>query len=230
MKFFLVAALVVTTTNAFQSAPTNRPSVSHLASVSTPEGDEPSVDMSRNQFLQTGVIAALSAGATAFGSTLLEKKTVDVPSEFITETGTTAGLTDPKLNTLTPEEVAGLFGQWNNALLTGNPDTVTKRYAKGAVLLPTKSDIPRTDYKGIRDYFVKFLAKKPTGTIIESYVQTQPNYAVDVGIYEFKFEDGQRIRARYSFLYTKEDGCWKIKHHHSSAMPETKAVDISQYI
>ena len=59
-------------------------------------------------------------------------------------------------------------------------------------------------------------------------VQSQPNYAMDVGIYEFAFQDGSRVRARYSFLYTKEDGEWKIKHHHSSGMPETKGQVISQ--
>jgi ketosteroid isomerase-like protein len=32
--------------------------------------------------------------------------------------------------------------------------------------------------------------------------------------------DGSKVLARYSFVYVKEDGEWKIAHHHSSAMPE----------
>ena len=76
--------------------------------------------------------------------------------------------------------------------------------------------------EGIRDYFVHFLEKRPTGEILESYVSSQRNYATDVGIYEFTFQDGSKVRARYSYLYVKEGGEWKIKHHHSSGMPEAK--------
>ena len=79
------------------------------------------------------------------------------------------GLVEPTGGTLSPQEVRDLFGIWNNALMTGNPDTVAMRYTKEAVLLPTKSDVPRSDYDGIRDYFVHFLEKKPVGKILESY-------------------------------------------------------------
>jgi hypothetical protein len=57
-------------------------------------------------------------------------------------------------------EVTGLFKLWNDALATLDPDTVAKRYAKTSVLLPTVSDTPRTDYNGIKSYFVDFLQKK----------------------------------------------------------------------
>ena len=45
---------------------------------------------------------------------------------------------------------------------------------------------------------------------------------MDDGIYEFIFNDtGDKVKARYSFVYTKGgDGAWKIAHHHSSQMPE----------
>jgi ketosteroid isomerase-like protein len=33
--------------------------------------------------------------------------------------------------------------------------------------------------------------------------------------------DGSKVLARYSFVYVKENGEWKIAHHHSSAMPES---------
>ena len=36
-------------------------------------------------------------------------------------------------------DVLGLFDQWNTALSTLNPDTVTALYADNAVLLPTVS-------------------------------------------------------------------------------------------
>ena len=40
------------------------------------------------------------------------------------------------------------------------------------------------------------------------------------GIYEFTFADGSVAKARYSFIYSFEDGKWMISHHHSSLMPQ----------
>merc|ERR1712176_1197789 len=116
-------------------------------------------------------------------------------------------------------EVRDLFHLWNDALATLDPDAVAKRYATQAVLLPTVSDIPRTDYDSIKAYFVDFLKKKPQGTILESYVTSGPDWCMDDGIYEFDLL-GQKVKARYSFVYRLEDGEWKIAHHHSSQMPE----------
>ena len=52
---------------------------------------------------------------------------------------------------LTEEEVKNLFQLWNSALATEDPDAVAKRYASKSVLLPTVSDVPRTDYDLIKD-------------------------------------------------------------------------------
>jgi hypothetical protein len=47
------------------------------------------------------------------------------------------------------------------------------------------------------------------------------NICQDVGIYEFTMgATGDKVKGRYSFVYTWEDGQWKILHHHSSVMPE----------
>lgn len=61
---------------------------------------------------------------------------------------------------ITEEEVKNLFYLWNSALATEDPDAVARRYSSKAVLLPTVSDVPRTDYHLIKDYFVGFLKKK----------------------------------------------------------------------
>lgn len=98
---------------------------------------------------------------------------------------------------------------------------MAKRYAKDAVLLPTVSDTPRTDYASIKDYFDNFLKLQPQGEIIDSFVTVGDGWAKDVGIYEFTMgATGAKVKARYSFVYVYEDGQWKIAHHHSSAMPE----------
>jgi len=121
---------------------------------------------------------------------------------------------------ITKAEVRNLFNLWNDALATGDPATVAKRYSKEGVLLPTLSDVPRNDFEGIKDYFVHFLEKKPTGNILEGEIFVGNNWAQDAGIYEFTFADGSKVKARYSFVYVYENGEWMISHHHSSLMPE----------
>merc|ERR1712151_1064848 len=126
-----------------------------------------------------------------------------------------------KSEPITESEVRNLFQLWNSALATEDPDAVAKRYAKDATILPTVSDVPRTDYDLIKDYFVNFLKKKPQGEILESYVTIGDNWCKDVGIYEFTMgATGDKVKARYSYVYVYEDGEWKISHHHSSVMPE----------
>lgn len=33
-----------------------------------------------------------------------------------------------------------------------------------------------------------------------------------------------KVKGRYTYNYVKEDGIWKIQHHHSSVIPETVAM------
>jgi uncharacterized protein (TIGR02246 family) len=125
--------------------------------------------------------------------------------------------------TISEKEVQGLFYLWNEALATLDPDQVASRYSKKTppCLLPTVSDVPRTDYDSIKSYFVDFCKKEPQGKILESYVTVGHNWAMDDGIYEFTMgATGDKVKARYSFVYTHEDGEWKIAHHHSSQMPQ----------
>ena len=66
---------------------------------------------------------------------------------------------------ITEKEVRGLFDLWNDALATKDPTKVADRYSKAGVLLPTVSDVPRTDYPGIVDYFTNFLKSEPNGEV-----------------------------------------------------------------
>jgi len=129
----------------------------------------------------------------------------------------------PAPTSITEAEVRNLFQVWNGALATLDPDQVASCYSKKTApcLLPTVSDVPRTDYDSIKAYFTDFCKKKPQGKILESYVTVGHNWAMDDGIYEFTMgATGDVVKARYSFVYTFEDGQWKIAHHHSSQMPE----------
>jgi hypothetical protein len=45
--------------------------------------------------------------------------------------------------------------------------------------------------------------------------------------YEFTMGvTGDKVKARYTFIYVYEDNQWKIAHHHSSVMPE--GIDIAE--
>jgi len=122
---------------------------------------------------------------------------------------------------ITKDEVRGLFKLWNNALASRDPVKVANRYSRSAVLLPTVSDIPRTDFPGRVDYFTNFLKLEPQGEILEGEIVIGTNWAQDAGIYEFTMgATGQKVKGRYTFVYVYEDGEWKISQHHSSVMPE----------
>lgn len=131
------------------------------------------------------------------------------------------GKKDSTAEPITEAQVRDLFSVWNNALASGDSRLVAKRYAKDGVLLPTVSDVPRTDFNLIKDYFDAFLLKKPQGKIVDGHIKIGHNWAQDAGIYEFTLGvDGSKVMARYSFVYTFEGGQWRIAHHHSSVMPE----------
>ena len=118
-------------------------------------------------------------------------------------------------------DVLGLFDQWNTALSTLNPDTVTALYADHAVLLPTVSNQVRHNHEEIRDYFVGFLQKSPQGVVDEFNVNIlSDTHATNSGVYTFTFGDGSKVSARFSYLYVASNDGWKILQHHSSAMPE----------
>ncbi|MDA9798527.1 SgcJ/EcaC family oxidoreductase [Luminiphilus sp.] len=118
-------------------------------------------------------------------------------------------------------DVLGLFDQWNTALSTLNPDTVTELYADNAVLLPTVSNQVRHNHEEIKDYFVGFLQKSPQGVVDEFNVNIlSDTHATNSGVYTFTFGDGSKVSARFSYLYVASDDGWKILQHHSSAMPE----------
>ncbi|MFP4639430.1 MAG: SgcJ/EcaC family oxidoreductase [Guyparkeria sp.] len=115
-----------------------------------------------------------------------------------------------------------LFNQWNDALKTGDARRVTALYAEDGVLLPTVSNVPRTNHAEIEDYFEHFLEKKPVGTINTRNVKLGCNKLTDAGTYTFRVTDGDETRdvpARYTFVWENRDGRWLIVHHHSSMMP-----------
>ena len=73
---------------------------------------------------------------------------------------------------MTNQDITALFSEWNDALQTGVPKQVAALYETNAILLPTVSNKVRHNHEEIEDYFIHFLAKKPSGKIDESNVRT----------------------------------------------------------
>jgi uncharacterized protein (TIGR02246 family) len=127
---------------------------------------------------------------------------------------------------VTDADVEKLFVQWNDAVKTGNPDTVVNLYAADAILLPTVENGPLIGRAAIRGYFVHFLADKPSGKIDERTIRIGCNVAFDAGLYTFTYEPPppkppkDPTPARFTYIYEYEGGRWLIAHHHSSKRPK----------
>ena len=117
-------------------------------------------------------------------------------------------------------EIEALFDQWNQALQSKDPKTVSSLYHSDSILLPTLSNQVRHNHEEIENYFIHFLATGPVGSILESNVRVFDDLAINSGIYSFSFEDGSSAEARYTFVYRQVEDVWKIVEHHSSLLPE----------
>ena len=130
----------------------------------------------------------------------------------------------PPCQTLTPAQLDRQFAKFNDAFATKNPDTVTALFDDDAVLLATVAATPRTTPATIRDYFVSFLKGSPVGRIDSSTVKSGCNWAMRAGTWTVDLTDAATgavnpVKARYTFLYQREGGAWKIEHLHSSVLP-----------
>jgi uncharacterized protein (TIGR02246 family) len=125
--------------------------------------------------------------------------------------------------TLTENDIIQLFDRWNKSLQTGNPDKVADNYAEDAILLPTRSNIPRTNRQEICNYFEHFLKQKPVAIVKMRVIRLSRYSAMDSGLYTFTLSQNGKlieIPARYTFEYELINGKWLIVGHHSSIMPE----------
>lgn len=118
------------------------------------------------------------------------------------------------------KQITGLFDGWNASLKTLDPSRVVAHYATDAVLLATVQNEPRLTQAERMEYFTKFLKSAPQGTINTRNVKIGCNTASDVGTYTFAMKDGSKVAARYTYIYTFQNGAWLISHHHSSMMPQ----------
>jgi uncharacterized protein (TIGR02246 family) len=128
------------------------------------------------------------------------------------------------------EEVYGIaqanFNAWNSALQSGDPERVASLYSATYLsFLPTVSRQFVRDAPSTKNYFIEFVKKMPAGTITGDHVQVfgDDSY-LHTGMYTFMTGEAKNrvpVQARFSYMWRKIDGAWKIVHHHSSALPNS---------
>ena len=122
------------------------------------------------------------------------------------------------------KDVAAATAKWAEVFTDDNPDPILALYDKEAVMWGTLSPTRRDDPAAIRDYFVKAFKALPGHKVTfgDQLIRVYGNTAINTGYYTFSFvKDGKptSLPARYSFVYVKRNGDWKIVDFHSSKMP-----------
>ena len=111
--------------------------------------------------------------------------------------------------------------KWVDTIKSGDPKQVTDLYhPDNGILLGTFSNKERIGHELILEYFENLLKSPVEVEIISEHFSTSELFAVNSGHYNFVVS-GKTIKARFSFVYHKDNGEWKIVSHHSSVMPET---------
>jgi len=122
------------------------------------------------------------------------------------------------------EDVAAATAKWAQVFTDDNPDPILALYDKEAVMWGTLSPARRDNPAAIRDYFEKAFKALPGHKVAfgDQLIRVYGNTAINTGYYTFSFvKDGNptSLPARYSFVYVKRNGDWKIVDHHSSKSP-----------
>jgi uncharacterized protein (TIGR02246 family) len=117
------------------------------------------------------------------------------------------------------EEGSSLLDAWAEAFNTREPERVAALYAEDALLHGTSVAQLRVGIAQIRTYF------RGTSTVEfgeRHSVRLSDDNLLSVGHYRFsRTQDGREIvtPARFTFVFQRREGAWKVLHHHSSAEP-----------
>ena len=116
------------------------------------------------------------------------------------------------------DAIARQFDRWNAALASGNPDAVARLYAENAVLRVSPQSPPIIGRAAIRDYFARFLARHPQGTLTMRSISVSCNAASDTGTYTYRLTGKRKgtrmvLTGRYSTFYEHRNGDWLIVRH-----------------
>jgi uncharacterized protein (TIGR02246 family) len=113
---------------------------------------------------------------------------------------------------------------WADTLGKADPDAMVALYDPEAVLLGTTSPTLRQGPAAIREYFADVPEVKELKMTFEQpmHIRIYGDTAINTGYYTVSYTENGEPKAvplRYSFVYRKKDGIWKIVDHHSSTIP-----------
>ena len=111
-----------------------------------------------------------------------------------------------------------LLQKWTDAVKGGDAKQVTSLYHNDGILLGTFSGKERVGHELILEYFENLLKSPVEVQIVSEHPHVYESAAVNSGHYNFVTE-GKTVNARFSFVYHKDNGEWKIVSHHSSVIP-----------
>lgn len=125
----------------------------------------------------------------------------------------------PTISDPATAEGTALLDAWADAFNTHEPARVAALYADDALLHGTSLASLRVGIEQIRRYF------RGTSTVEfgeRHVVRLADDCLLGAGHYRFsRIHDGRQsvTPARFTFVFQRREGAWKVLHHHSSAEP-----------
>ena len=122
------------------------------------------------------------------------------------------------------EDVEAAAQLWLQTIGRHDPDAMVALYDEDAVLLGTTSPILRHGPQAIREYFAQAALVPDLRMQFDGpmNIRVFGDIGINSGFYSVSLTENGATRTiplRYSFVYRKRDGSWKIINHHSSTLP-----------
>ena len=115
-------------------------------------------------------------------------------------------------------QVPTILSDWASSIRANNSSEMVNFYSQNAVLVGTYSQPLEVGLKQIRDYFDMFLDRKSISCeILDNVNQELDCCMISSGVYKFRV-DGEKVVARYSYVFKKINNRMRIINHHSSEL------------
>jgi len=115
-------------------------------------------------------------------------------------------------------QVPTILSDWASSISANNSNEMVNFYCENAVLVGTYSQPMEVGLKQIRKYFEMFLDRKSISCkILDNVNQELSCCIISSGVYEFMV-DGEKVVARYSYVFKNVNNRMRIVNHHSSEL------------
>ena len=115
-------------------------------------------------------------------------------------------------------QIPTILRDWATSISANNSNEMVNFYCENAVLVGTYSQPLEVGLKQIREYFDMFLDRKSISCeILDNVNQELDCCMISSGVYEFRV-DGEKVVARYSYVFKKINNRMRIVNHHSSEL------------